>query len=83
MTTPPSVGLAILNSVIQYFPSQSYLLDVIHNIIQLGQVETIFFGDVRSYALYEQFLVTKVLQIAGENSTTHGALGEGRVGASY
>lgn len=61
--TPPD--LVVINSVVQYFPSQDYLLDVIETLSRLPTVETLFFGDIRSYALYGQFLVSKALHDAG------------------
>lgn len=54
----------IINSVIQYFPSQQYLLGLIETILDsLPHVRTIFIGDVRSYALYEEFLVSKAINV--------------------
>ncbi|KAG6119420.1 NRPS protein [Claviceps humidiphila] len=63
-----SPNTVILNSVIQYFPSLDYLLRLIHDILQLEEVRTIFFGDVRSYALYREFLTARALRIAGESA---------------
>ncbi|KAG6310542.1 hypothetical protein E4U22_003218 [Claviceps purpurea] len=65
---PISPNTVILNSVIQYFPSLDYLLRLIHDILQLEEVRTIFFGDVRSYALYREFLTARALRIAGDNA---------------
>ncbi|KAG5960273.1 NRPS protein [Claviceps arundinis] len=63
-----SPNTVILNSVIQYFPSLDYLLRLIHDILQLEEVRTIFFGDVRSYALYREFLTARALRIAGDSA---------------
>ncbi|KAM0313929.1 hypothetical protein ACHAPQ_011934, partial [Fusarium lateritium] len=60
--------IVIINSVLQYFPSQEYLLDVIRDIIHLGSAKTIFFGDVRSYALYKEFLAMRAIHRHGDLS---------------
>ncbi|KAH0592368.1 Nonribosomal Peptide Synthetase [Metarhizium humberi] len=59
-------NLVVINSVAQYFPSQEYLVKVIEDVVQLGGVETLFFGDIRSYALNTQFQASRALRIAGE-----------------
>jgi amino acid adenylation domain-containing protein len=60
-----SPDLVVLNSVIQYFPSQAYLLGVVQELVKLKGVKTIFFGDVRSFALYNEFLAARALHITG------------------
>lgn len=50
--------MAIVNSVAQYFPSPDYLHDVIAKLLRLGTAHHLYFGDIRSYALYRQFQVT-------------------------
>ncbi|CAG8962038.1 hypothetical protein HYFRA_00005080 [Hymenoscyphus fraxineus] len=65
LDTPLIPNVVVLNSVIQYFPSQEYLLRVIKDLIELGSVKTIFFGDVRSYALHKEFLALRALHING------------------
>ncbi|PZV34685.1 non-ribosomal peptide synthetase [Mesorhizobium kowhaii] len=51
-----AVDLVILNSVVQYFPSERYLIDVIGAALStLGARGTVFIGDVRSLALLECF----------------------------
>ncbi|KAG6090388.1 NRPS protein [Claviceps sp. LM218 group G6] len=65
---PISPNTVILNSVIQYFPSLDYLLRLIHDILQLKEVRTIFVGDVRSHALYREFLTARALRIAGDSA---------------
>ena len=57
--------VVVINSVAQYFPSQTYLSEVVEGILQLGSVQTIVFGDIRSYPLQREFLVTKALHGAG------------------
>ncbi|KAI1749210.1 hypothetical protein F4782DRAFT_514383, partial [Xylaria castorea] len=54
-----SPNLVVINSVVQYFPSLKYLQNVVENLVRLKGVKTIFFGDVRSFALYNEFKVTK------------------------
>ncbi|UNI15656.1 hypothetical protein JDV02_002167 [Purpureocillium takamizusanense] len=61
-----SPNLVILNSVVQYFPSQGYLYRVLQDLLQLQGVETIFVGDIRSYALHQQFLVARALHKGGQ-----------------
>lgn len=63
---PTSPDVVVVNSVAQYFPSQEYLLQVVESVLQLGTVRTLFFGDMRSYALYKEFSVSKALYSAGQ-----------------
>ncbi|KAF4459939.1 Enniatin synthase [Fusarium albosuccineum] len=67
--TPITPNLIICNSVAQYFPSQEYLFNVIKDIVRRPCVETLFFGDMRSQALYTEFCVTKGLCISGQAIT--------------
>ncbi|RAH76885.1 acetyl-CoA synthetase-like protein [Aspergillus japonicus CBS 114.51] len=64
-----SHDLAILNSVIQSFPSPGYLMKVIKDLVQLQGVKRIFLGDIRSYALYGELQVSKVLHRLGDAAT--------------
>ncbi|KAH8197022.1 hypothetical protein TruAng_008809 [Truncatella angustata] len=64
-----SPNLVVINSVVQYFPSQNYLFKVVEDIVRLEGVKTIFFGDVRSYALYDEFRVTKALRLLGKTAS--------------
>lgn len=64
-----SPELAVLNSVVQYFPSQDYLFNVVRELVQLKGVQTLFFGDIRSLALFKEFLVARALHIAGEDAS--------------
>ncbi|OAA37396.1 peramine synthetase [Metarhizium rileyi] len=67
--TPISPDLVVINSVIQYFPSQKYLVKLIQDILELRSVQTIFFGDVRSHALHKEFLALRALSIVGETAS--------------
>lgn len=64
-----SPKFAILNSVVQYFPSQMYLFKVIQDLLRFESVKTIFFGDIRSYPLHKEFLVAKALKVSGTNAS--------------
>ncbi|KKP01739.1 AMP-binding enzyme [Trichoderma harzianum] len=64
MATHPD--LVILNSVAQHFPSQEYLYRFVEDLLQLGSDMTLFFGDIRSYALHKDFLAARVLRTVGE-----------------
>ncbi|KAF4439338.1 peramine synthetase [Fusarium austroafricanum] len=66
-----SPSLVVLNSVIQYFPNQSYLLKTIQELVQLKGVKTIFLGDVRSLALHDEFLAARAYHITGGKATKH------------
>lgn len=69
LNLPFSPNLVVMNSVIQYFPSQNYLLGVLKDLSRLPDVKTIFIGDIRSYPLHKQFLAAKALHLAGPNPT--------------
>jgi amino acid adenylation domain-containing protein len=64
---PITPNIVICNSVAQYFPSQEYLFNVIDELVQKEGIETLFFGDMRSQAMYSQFCVTQVLSRSGDN----------------
>jgi len=64
-----TADLVIMNSVIQYFPSQDYLVKVVEDLLETKGVKTLFFGDVRSHALQKQFLATRALRVAGQNAS--------------
>lgn len=58
--------LVILNSVVQYFPSQDYLFKVVHDLLlHVDGAQALFFGDVRSYALQGEFFATRAACMAG------------------
>ncbi|KAI0856756.1 hypothetical protein F4860DRAFT_528844 [Xylaria cubensis] len=63
-----SPNLVVINSVAQYFPSLKYLQKVVENLVRLKGVKTIFFGDIRSFALYNEFKVTKALHQLGQSA---------------
>ncbi|KAI1739959.1 hypothetical protein F4680DRAFT_466122 [Xylaria scruposa] len=63
-----SPNLVVINSVVQYFPSLKYLQRVVENLVRLKGVKTIFFGDIRSFALYNEFKVTKALHQLGQSA---------------
>ncbi|KAJ5629032.1 hypothetical protein N7490_011260 [Penicillium lividum] len=69
LKTAGPLDLAIINSVVQYFPSVFYLLRVILDLIHSQDVKCIFLGDIRSYALHQQFQVSKVRQLYGHTLT--------------
>jgi amino acid adenylation domain-containing protein len=53
---PDSFDLVILNSVVQYFPSLDYLMNVLEQAVQtLGNQGALFIGDVRSLPLLDVF----------------------------
>ncbi|KAL8701189.1 MAG: hypothetical protein Q9224_000616 [Gallowayella concinna] len=56
-----SPNIVVINSVAQYFPSHAYLSEVLEGILQLDSVQTIIFGDIRSYALQKDFLVSRAI----------------------
>jgi SAM-dependent methyltransferase len=60
-STPILPDTVVINSVLQYFSSQEYLVGVVRDIIKLGSAKTIFFGDVRSYALHKEFLAMRAI----------------------
>ncbi|UKZ78468.1 NRPS [Trichoderma virens FT-333] len=64
-----SSEFAVLNSVVQYFPSQDYLFRVIQALVNLGGIKTIFLGDIRSYALHKDFLTSRALHLLGDHAT--------------
>ncbi|KAI9034906.1 uncharacterized protein KD926_005038 [Aspergillus affinis] len=61
MTLPQRPDLVVVNSVAQYFPGGDYLIRLIEGLLSSLGAQTLFFGDIRSYALYSQFQVTKAL----------------------
>jgi SAM-dependent methyltransferase len=64
-----AANLVVLNSVVQYFPSQEYLFKVVQELLKVTDVQTIFFGDVRSYALHREFLAARAVHVAGYKAT--------------
>ncbi|KAL8673562.1 MAG: hypothetical protein Q9168_002016 [Polycauliona sp. 1 TL-2023] len=64
-----SPSVVVINSVAQYFPSRDYLLEVVQSILRLDSVHTIFFGDIRSYALQKEFLISRALHKLEEKAS--------------
>jgi SAM-dependent methyltransferase len=55
---PAQFDVVIINSVVQYFPSADYLVDVLSKLAPyLAQNSMVFVGDVRSSALHRHFLL--------------------------
>jgi condensation domain-containing protein len=54
----------VVNSVVQYFPSLKYLMKLVEDLLQIQSAKYLFFGDIRSYALYREFLMTSALHHA-------------------
>lgn len=64
-----SPDIVVINSVAQYFPSRHYLSEVVEGLLQLDSVRTIFFGDIRSYALQKDFLISRAIYMLGERAS--------------
>lgn len=69
---PIEPELVVMNSVLQYFPSQDYLFKVVQDLVKIKGVQTIFFGDVRTNALYREFLATRALVMTDNKATKEG-----------
>ncbi len=69
LARPLTANLVVINSVVQYFPSQEYLFKVVQDLGEVDGVQTIFFGDVRSHALHREFLATRAVRMAGDKAT--------------
>ncbi|KAI0527995.1 hypothetical protein F5B22DRAFT_653082 [Xylaria bambusicola] len=63
-----SPELAVINSVAQYFPTQAYLFKVAKDLIQIKSMKRVFFGDMRSFALFDEFKVSKALHLFGKTA---------------
>ncbi|ENI04720.1 hypothetical protein COCC4DRAFT_40817 [Bipolaris maydis ATCC 48331] len=66
---PLHADMVILNSVVQYFPSQEYLFNVVRELLQVTNVKTLFFGDIRSHALRREFFAARALFMAGRRAS--------------
>lgn len=65
-----SPNLVIVNSVLQYFPSLDYLSSLVEDLLRLQGTERLFFGDIRSFALYRDFQAsTTILHRVGGAAT--------------
>lgn len=67
--SPLSPNLVVINSVAQYFPSREYLLRTVEDLVRLDGVDTIFFGDMRSYPMYKEFQISKAVCLLGDSAT--------------
>ncbi|UKZ79102.1 NRPS [Trichoderma virens FT-333] len=61
--------LVVLNSVVQYFPTCEYLLQVVDTLVRIPGVKRLFFGDIRSHATNKQFLAARALRTLGDKLT--------------
>ncbi|WP_353931426.1 non-ribosomal peptide synthase/polyketide synthase [Okeanomitos corallinicola TIOX110] len=67
---PQNFDTVILNSIIQYFPSVEYLLQVITGAMEsINNQGYIFIGDVRSFPLLEPYYAAVQLSQASESRT--------------
>lgn len=63
--------MVVVNSVAQYFPSPDYLQNFITDLLKLQTADYLFFGDIRSYALYDQFQVKMAIHHFETNPNKH------------
>ncbi|WP_133057832.1 non-ribosomal peptide synthetase, partial [Mycolicibacterium confluentis] len=69
--------VVILNSVIQYFPSAGYLLDVLDTAMRLlAPGGAVFIGDVRNLSLLRSFTTAKVCSASAGDDETAGSVRE-------
>ena len=69
--TPHSMDTVIINSVIQYFPSVDYLINVLAQAIKVVKPGgTLFLGDLRNYSLLEMFVTSVEVAQAPDNLPT-------------
>ncbi len=64
--------LVVVNSVLQYFPTPEYLVEVIDTLAQISGVKRLFFGDIRPNGLNSDFLAARTLHALGEKATKDG-----------
>ena len=64
-----SPDIIVLNSVVQYFPSATYLEEVLRILIETPGVTTLFFGDLRPHTLNKQFLAARARRVLGDRAT--------------
>ncbi|ESA32706.1 amino acid adenylation enzyme thioester reductase family protein [Leptolyngbya sp. Heron Island J] len=68
---PGSIDTVIINSVIQYFPSVDYLINVLEQTIKVIKPGgTLFLGDLRNYLLLEMFATSVEVAQAPDNLPT-------------
>ncbi len=66
-----SVDTVVLNSIVQYFPSMDYLVQVLEKAVEVVQPGgQIFIGDVRSLPLLETFHTSVQLNLASNSLST-------------
>ena len=61
--------MVVINSVAQYFPTQEYTSTVVAKLLAIEGVERIYFGDIRSWAIYRDFCTTRALHQLGPFAT--------------
>lgn len=61
--------LVVINSVVQYFPTPEYLIQVVDTLVRIPGVKRLFFGDIRSHATNRHFLAARALRALGNKST--------------
>nr|ABR28366.2 bassianolide synthetase [Xylaria sp. BCC 1067] len=61
--------LVVINSVMQYFPTPEYLVEVVDTLARIPGVKRLFFGDVRTHATNRHFLAARALHALGDKST--------------
>ncbi|KAK3314236.1 hypothetical protein B0H66DRAFT_630727 [Apodospora peruviana] len=64
--------LVVLNSVVQYFPTPEYLIEVVDALARMPGVKRLFFGDIRSHAINRDFLAARALHSLGGSATKAG-----------
>jgi amino acid adenylation domain-containing protein len=64
-----SFDTVILNSVVQYFPSEAYLREILNRAMALAADGAIFVGDVRAYHLMRPFHVAVELARASDDTS--------------
>ena len=66
-----SINTVVLNSIVQYFPSMDYLVQVLEKAVEVVQPGgQIFIGDVRSLPLLETFHTSVQLNLASNSLST-------------
>ncbi|KAK2685099.1 Enniatin synthetase [Fusarium oxysporum] len=63
--------LVVFNSVVQYFPTPDYLMEVVDTLVRMPGVKRIFFGDIRSHAINRHFLAARAIHTLGNNASKY------------
>ena len=66
--------LVVINSVAQYFPSSEYLSQVIECLTRIQGVKRLFFGDMRTFAINQDFLAARAIHALGSQKATKQAV---------